>query len=62
MDQQTGIAHLTKIVQQHLNDLDVILGRGPEERQNEGDAFSNPQAREVLLGASMNMRGSGVNR
>ena len=57
-EQQAGIAHLTKIVQQNLKDLDVILGKGSEERQSEGDAFSNAQAREVLMGASLLGRSS----
>ncbi|KAI5123756.1 hypothetical protein M0805_000347 [Coniferiporia weirii] len=53
-EQQNGIAHLTKVVQSHQKDLDVILGRAPQERET--DAFSNTQASQVLLGASM--RGS----
>ncbi|PAV22212.1 nucleoporin nup44 [Pyrrhoderma noxium] len=50
-EQQNGIAHLTKIVQGHQKDLAVILGQPTQER--EPDAFSNPQANQVLLGASM---------
>lgn len=50
-EQQNGIAHLTKIVQGHQRDLDIILGKPTRER--EADAFSNPQASQVLLGASV---------
>lgn len=49
-EQQNGIAHLTKIVRDHQKDLDIILGKPAQER--EADAFSNPQASQVLLGAS----------
>lgn len=50
LEQQNGIAHLTKIVQGHQKDLDVILGKPTQER--EPDAFSNSQASQVLFGAS----------
>ncbi|KAL5495512.1 NUP57 [Sanghuangporus weigelae] len=50
-DQQNGIAHLIKIVKGHRRDLDIILGKPAQER--EPDAFSNPQASQVLLGASV---------
>ncbi|KAL5535281.1 PXA2 [Sanghuangporus sanghuang] len=50
-DQQNGIAHLIKIVKGHQRDLDIILGKPAQER--EPDAFSNPQASQVLLGASV---------
>ncbi|EJD04210.1 uncharacterized protein FOMMEDRAFT_121798 [Fomitiporia mediterranea MF3/22] len=52
-DQQAGIAHLINIVKGHQKDLDVILGKPTEDRERETDAFSNPQASQVLLGASM---------
>lgn len=50
-EQQNGIAHLTKIVQGHQRDLDVILGKAPQERQP--DPFSSSQASQLLLGASV---------
>ena len=51
IEQQNGIAHLTKIVQGHQRDLDVILGKAPSERP--ADPFSSPKTSQMLLGASM---------
>ncbi|KLO18943.1 hypothetical protein SCHPADRAFT_95068 [Schizopora paradoxa] len=51
IEQQNGIAHLTKIVQGHQRDLDIILGKAPQERET--DAFQNSQSHQALLGASV---------
>ncbi|TDL27801.1 hypothetical protein BD410DRAFT_760973 [Rickenella mellea] len=49
-EQQAGMAHLTKIVQGQVSDLDVILGKS--SREKETDAFSSSQAHQALLAST----------
>lgn len=49
-EQQNGITHLTKIVEGHKRDLDIIYGIPRTSEDN--DLFNTPQARQVLFGTS----------